>query len=50
MVFDATNQLKHPDRYLGEFLRYRLKENADLIFEYSLKGKYKSNDESTTPS
>eukprot|EP01083_Nonionella_stella_P147402 464982_1 len=36
VVLDAVKHLVAASTYLGEMLRYKLKENADIVFEYTL--------------
>eukprot|EP01084_Bolivina_argentea_P314135 544102_1 len=36
IVLDATSHITDAAKYLGEMLRYKLKENADVIFEFTL--------------
>eukprot|EP01083_Nonionella_stella_P076994 210020_1 len=45
VVLDAVKHLVAASTYLGEMLRYKLKENADIIFEYTLLEKFRTLDE-----
>eukprot|EP01083_Nonionella_stella_P076993 210015_1 len=44
VVLDAVKHLVAASNYLAEMLRYKLKENADIIFEYTLLEKFSTLD------
>ena len=49
VVFDAVRHLTDAATFLGEFLRYKIKENAEIVFEFTLMKQFQTKDLHNNP-